>query len=580
MLKQVRWALLATFVFSGCINVLMLATPLYTLQVFETVVPLGSLETLVILTLITGAAILALMLIEMARDMILYRAGLWLDHELGHYMLENGLRRGTAGADMIADARALEQVRSFLASSAVTPLLDTPWIPIFLVALAALNPLVGLVSLCAAALLLIMALLNSALTNKLQQDAARANQRSQDWWMTLAGTSGMTGALGLAKGASAQWELSNRSHIAYSYSHAKRSSILRAIARGVRISAQVALYAIGAWLVVKGDITPGALVASAILLARALAPIEGLVSSLKPARAALAAYRRLKQLPGEALMPRVGGDMSEDKGAVELANVTCYHPGRSLPALRGVSLKIRQGDCLGIVGPNGSGKSTLAAILAGAVVPTSGSADLDAIPIARWQRGEGAAPIGFVPDEPHLYEGSVHQNIARFAEASLMTVARAAIAAGAHETLQGLPAGYETMVGAGGAGLSGRERRAVAFARALFGDPAIIVLDEPETGLDAAGIRALVRVLSQLKAAGKTIVLATHDPKVLSLADRLVLMNAGAVQAAGTAGELRRRLEKQKGTIPAAAGVKPCDASLADRVGLDGVGVAPGGIVQ
>ena len=543
MLKQVRRALLVAFLFSGCINVLMLATPLYTLQVFETVVPLGSIETLVILTIITAAAITALALIEMARDTILLRAGLWLDHELGQHIIENGLKLSTPGTELKSDARALEQVKQFLTGGVVTVLFDAPWVPLFLVALALLNPLVGLVAAISAMLLILAAMLHAMVTGRLVAESSKAHERSEKWLTTVSGDSQLSGALGLTRGAARQWEAFNRAHIVSAYSLGKRTSLIKAFARTVRIGSQIALYGIGAWLVVRGEMTPGALVASAILLARALAPLEQLVSAVRAARSAQVAYRRLRALPADASVPKVGAGSEAPAGRITLSDVTFYHGGRKQPALRSVSLSIAPGECVGIVGPNGSGKSALAAILAGAHVPTMGNADLDGIPISKWQRGEGEPPVGYLTDEPCLIEGTVHQNIARFGEASLLAVAKAATRAGVHETLSGLASGYDTEVGVDGSGLSLRERRAVAFARAVHGSPRLIVLDEPELGLDGGSLRRLMTTLDELKRERIALVIATQDPRLLALTDKMVVLADGAVEASGTPRELARRFE-------------------------------------
>ncbi len=556
MLKQVRRALFTAFLFSGCINVLMLATPLYTLQVFETVVPLGSIETLVLLSLIAGAAILTLSVIEIARDMILLRASLWLDHELGQYILENGVKLGTSGAELRQDASALERFRGVLASSAVTPLFDAPWVPIFVIALFALHPMIGAASVACILLLAAAAVLQSLLTGRLELERARAAERTQQWWSTIAGNAQFAGALGLARGASSQWEIFNRSHISSAYSIGKRSSVIRSLSRQVRLGSQIALYGLGAWLVVQGELAPGALVAAAILMARALAPLENLVGSMKALQSAWAAYGRLKALPADAMVPKLGSAGTSIRGQIVLRDATFYHPGRKTPALRSVSFTLEPGRCLGIVGPNGAGKSTLAGMIAGAVAPTSGSADLDGIPVAKWQRGETLPPVGYMPDEPSLIEGTVHENIARFGDASVMTVAHAALKAGVHETLQSLPQGYDTAVGPGGSGLAVRERRAVAFARAVFGEPKIIVLDEPEIGLDGAGLRRLMAVLTDLKASGFGLVLATQDPRLLQLTDDVVVLNEGAVQAFGPSLDVKQRIdEKRAAAASASAGL-------------------------
>lgn len=533
LLKQVRTALFAALMFGAAINVLMLATPLFTLQVFESVVPLGSIETLLILLVITGAAILAAAAIEIARDTILLRAALWLDHCLGSFMLQNGLRSGLPAHELKRDQRALETLRGFLASSAVAPLLDGPWVPIFLVALFALHAMIGALGVATAALLLVTALLQLFATGRLQNEAQEARDRSAQWYGLAAAGGALAAVLGLAKGATDRWETANRQHVASAYSIGKRTSVLKALGRGIRIGAQVAVYALGAWLVIADQITPGVLVASAILLARALAPIEQLAGAIRPAAAALSAYRRLKALPEDYPETPVAAADATGDGRIELSDVTVYWPGRKTPALRGVSLAIAPGECIAIVGPNGAGKSTLAAVIAGAVAPTAGSADLDGLPIARWQRGSGAPRIGYLPDDPQLVEGSVHDNITRLRRTSLMSAAAAAIAAGVHERIQTLPDGYDTAIAAGGAGLSLSERRAVALARACYGSPAVIVLDEPECGLDGIGVKALMRALGDLKTKGVGIILVTQDPRLLRLADRTVVLSGGAIGRIG-----------------------------------------------
>ncbi len=543
MLKDVRRAWLLAFAFSAFINVLMLATPLYTLQIFDTVVPLGSIETLIIITVITAAAIVALALIEIARDLMLLRASVWLDHELGRHILENGLRLGTTGQELKKDARALEQFHGFLASPAASIILDAPFTPLFLVALIALNPVIGAVAVGSACLLVAVAVLQYVLTSRLQAESAEAHEKSARWWGSIAAHGQLAGALGLAAGGSDQWEGYNRAYISAAYSQGKRASVVKALARSIRIGSQIALYGLGAWLVVKSEIAPGALVASAILLARALGPLEGLVGSVKVMKSVVLAYRRLKALPDDAKVPGVAEAAAGVMGVVSVKDVTYYYPTRTSPALRGVSFDLVPGQSLGLVGPNGSVKSTLAAILAGAISPAAGTADLDGVPVSKWQRGDGPPAIGYLPDEPLLLDGTVHDNISRFRDLSLMSVARAAMRAGVHETLQALQSGYDTAVGPQGGYLALRERRAVAFARALAGTPRLIVLDEPESGLDGASMKRLMKVLLVLKSEGTGLVIATQDPRLLSLTDRVLVLSHGTVQAQGDAKDFARTMD-------------------------------------
>ncbi len=543
MLRQVRRALCAALGFSGCINLLMLATPLYTLQVFEIVVPLGSLETLAVLTLITAAAIATLAILEGVRDNIVLRAGLWLDHHLGEHILVDGLRRGAGAAELAKDAEALAHVRSFLTSGAMAPLLDVPWVPIFIISLILMHPLIGAIAFGATLLLIAAALLHNLWTKRLARETGAAHERSQRWWLGAAGNTNLAGALGLAGGAARQWELDNRRHIAGMYSLGKRASAVKVFTRAVRAGAQIALYGTGAWLIVNNELSPGVLVASAILLARALAPFEHIIKSLKSAQSAFAGYHRLKNLPANSALASFAADETPPHGVIALNDVTFYHPQRSTPALRGITLELPAGACLGIVGPNGSGKSTLAAIIAGAALPASGSANLDGIAIAKWQRGAKLPLIGYMPDEPALIEGTVHGNIARLQDASALSIVHAAQVAGVHDMLAALPAGFETLVGPGGTGLALRERRAVALARAVHGAPQTIVLDEPEAGLDSDGLNRLIAVLQALKENGTSLVIATQEPQLLALADQVAVLKGGAIESSAPAFDVNARMK-------------------------------------
>jgi ATP-binding cassette, subfamily C, bacterial EexD len=533
--------MLAGLLFSACINMLMLATPLFTLQLFDTVVPTGSVETLVVLTLMVGVAVLTLAIIELCRDRILMRAGLWLDHILGRHILENGLKGGLLPVELRKDAAALRQLRSFLTSPIAAGLLDIPWTPAFLLVLALLHPWLGAVGALAAFLMLFLAWVLGAATARAHTESLQATESAERWWMTVSADAGLTGALGLTPGASDHWERVNRAHVAASYTLCKRTSIAKALARTVRIAAQTLLYAVGAFLIIRNELAPGALIASVILLARGIGPLEGLVTSLRPAMAARQGYQRLKSLAPDVETSHVGREDHAALGHITLQEATVYYPTRKTPSLRNVTLTLEPGECLGIVGPNGAGKSTLTALLAGAIVPISGAADLDGVPIARRQRVDGGPPIGYLPDEPALIEGTVHQNIARFRDASLMAVAKSAMRAGVHEILAGLQAGYDTPVGANGSGLALRERRAVALARAIHGAPRLVVLDEPEIGLDGQSLRKLTRMMETLKADGVALVVATQDPRLLGLMDQIVLLNAGTVQAIGPAQEVSTR---------------------------------------
>lgn len=552
-LRQVRRASLVSLLFSGGVNLLMLATPVFTLQVFETVVPSGNIDSLLLLATLAGLAVVALMLLELVRDRIMLRAALWLDHVMGQHLLHSGLRAGL-GADVMAlDIKSLSILRNFLTSPLVNALFDAPWVPLFLGLLVLLHPLLGIVGGLAAVVLLMAGILLSLLTSQLGEETQQAAERAERWWRAVAGRAQVAGALGLTGGATEQWEAYNRAHVAGAYSLGKRTSLIRALSRATRVTTQIAIYGVGAWLVLRGELSPGALVASSILLARALAPLEQSVMAFRAAGNALRAYRRLQIHVGDSVRTPLMDRLDAPAGHVRLSEVTVYHPTRRAPSLRDISFAIEPGACLAILGPNGAGKSTLAAVIAGAITPQVGTASLDGVPVADWQRSADHPPIGYLPDDAPLVEGTVHENITRFREASLLSVVRAAMSTGMHDTLLALPLGYETPVGPHGAGLSLRERRAVALARAAFGAPRIIVLDEPELGLDAGAVRDLQRHLAQLKASGIGLVVATQDQRLLHLADRAALLGDGRLQAFGAVADVMRHVERGRTPLAAVA---------------------------
>ena len=543
-----RNALVAAFVFSGSVSVLMLAIPLYTLQVFESVVPTGSLETLVALTIMAIVALFATTVIEVVRDRILLKAGLWLDFNLGKLIAERSLSGAAHAAELREEVKLAQIVKGFATGPALAPLFDAPWTPLYLVGLFILHPILGWVGLISAMLLALAALWQSMGTEAAQADVARSNEAADKWWQAAIASPMRTLALGMVRPARARYDALADEQIMAAYDFGNRSSVIKAFARFVRLVSQVAVFGAGAFIVVKGEATGGVLIASSIIMGKALAPIEQAVSMLKIVSAAFAAGRRLRNLP--PLSPAAGVDhAAEDgelrypgQGLIAINDVAFHYPGRQTFAVRGIEFEIPPGQSIGIVGPNGSGKSALAGVIAGALEPKIGQATLDGVPVARWQRTAERPPVGYLGPDPQLLEGSVHENICGFDEAGALTVARAAIKAGVHELISALPEGYETKVSGDGQSLSQRERRVVALARAVYGKRRIVVLDEPELGLDAQGERRLIRHLSDLKKEGLQLVIATQQPRLLALVDKVAVLRKGTLEMFAPTEEVVKRL--------------------------------------
>ena len=544
--RKCRVGLIAAFFFSGCINLLMLATPLYTLQVFERVIPTASLETLGLLSAIVAAALVTLALLEVARDRILIRTGHRLDRELSAVILDAGLRAGVDGATLEKRAKSAMMVRNVLAGPSINAIFDAPWTPIFIIVLFLLHPWLGTVTLAASGLLLAMVILQIWSSSERYRDMSGTYEESENWRGAISRDTNVAIALGLAPAAGERFSLLNRGQMSESLAYAQVSANIKAFGKFVRFVAQAAIFGVGAALVVTGEIGAGTLIASSILMGRALAPLEQSVMSFRWVKSAWNAVAMLKKIDVSA-SDRIAlrdqlptGELCQ--GTMRLADVNYYPPGARVPALRTVSLSVTPGECVAIVGPNGSGKSALLGVLSGALQPTSGHAELDGVPIRDWQLMAQQARIGYLPEHISLYAGTVQDNISRFNESSLLAVANAGMRAGVHELITSLPKGYDTEIDARGLPLTPLEQRAVALARTLYGEPGILVLDTPEAGLDRRRENALKQILADLKDDGFTIILATQRPDLMTLADTIAVLSSGGMERSGPADTILRSL--------------------------------------
>jgi PrtD family type I secretion system ABC transporter len=541
-----RGALWTAFLFTGVINALMMATPLYSMQVFSNVVPTGSMETLVSLTCMAAMAMIVMSILELIRDRILYKAGLWLDFNLAGYVLERWLRAGTGpgqASDVRIEAKLVSTIKAYSTGPAINPLFDAPWAPLFLIGLFLLHPLLGLVGVVSALLLAIAALLQAFASDGPQSEAARAQEQADKWWQSATADSARLNGAGMGPIVRDRWEMLAEESAQRAYDLHCRSNLIKMFAKAIRLLSQIAIFAAGALVVIKAEASSGVLIASSLLMGRALAPFEQSVPLLKLFIAAAKSARLLKSLPKPASEDLIDLQSEPIAGHLTLQDVAYAYPGRTSLALRGVSLELAPGQSLGIIGPNGAGKSTLAALMAGALDPRSGSVDLDGLALSKWQRGLEQPLIGYVGTQPALFDGTVHENIVRFRDFSLMSAAQAAMKIGAHEILSELPNGYDTKVAADGTGLSVREARAIALARAVHGGTRIIVLDEPELGLDGAGEKRLMTLLAALKQAKVTLIIATQQPRLLALTERVAVLKKGNLEMFGPAAEVMAKVQ-------------------------------------
>jgi PrtD family type I secretion system ABC transporter len=543
-LRACAGALGVLMAFSLAINLLLLASPLYMMQVFDRVLASRSGDTLVMLTLIATLAIAVLTLLDAIRSQILVRIGGWLDDRLGPSVFSGALKAALRSdpARAAQGLRDLGTMRGFLTGPAILPLLDAPWAPIFIIALFAIHPVLGLTGLAAGGLLFGLALMNEVLTKRPLGRASLAASKTHQRAEAALRNAEVIRAMGMGEGVLRLWRHDSAGTNEAQRAAGVRGGTILAISRFVRLLVQTVILGIGAWLVIRQEASAGAMFASAFLLGRALAPAENAIATWKSLVAARLARRRLEDLVGALPDEQPGMALPRPMGELVAERLVFVPPGADEPTLRGVSFELQPGEVLGIIGPSAAGKSTLARLIAGTWTPTAGKVRLDGADISIWHDSGGSHHIGYLPQDIELFSGSVRENIARLGEAGPAAVIEAAKLVGLHELIMQLPKGYNSEIGEAGLRISGGQRQRIALARAIFGRPRMVVLDEPNASLDHEGEEALHRAIAQLKELGTTIVMIAHRPSILGLADKLLVIRNGMVDAYGSRAEVIAKL--------------------------------------
>jgi PrtD family type I secretion system ABC transporter len=541
--------------FSLAINLLTFVAPLYMMQLFDRVLSSRSIDTLVMLTLIACAALAVLSLIDGIRSQILARIGTWLSDLLGPRILGGALQAVLRGDSARAGQglRDLATLRGFLTGPAITPLMDVPWAPIFLLALFALHPVLGFVGLGGGALLFLLAIANEMLTKRPLQEAGVAAGRTQHRTEAALRNAEVVRSMGMLAGVVRLWQHDNAAASAAQIEAGNRGALILAVSKFLRLTVQTTIMGVGAWLVIEHDVSPGAMFASSFLLGRALAPVENAIGTWRSLVTARVAYRRLGELLALTPAATAGMALPAPAGELRVEGASYVPAGATAPTLRGVSFALAPGQVLGIIGPSAAGKSTLARLIAGSWQPSSGHVRLDGAAISVWLDAGGSRHLGYLPQDVELFAGSVRENIGRLGEAEASAVVEAARLAGLHETIMRLPRGYDSEIGEAGLRLSGGQRQRIGLARALFGNPRLVVLDEPNASLDSDGEAALLDAIAQLKANGTTVVIIAHRSNVLALADKLLVLRNGAVDLFGDCGEVIAQLNGATAARPRGA---------------------------
>jgi PrtD family type I secretion system ABC transporter len=539
-LAACRGGFVAVVVFSLFINVLMLTAPLYMLQIFDRVIASRSEDTLLYLTLIAGVALLTLAALEITRSRIMVGLSSWLDKQLSGTVLEGsiGLSVAAAGAPSIQGLRDLSTFRTFLAGPGMFPILDAPWTPIFIAVIFLMHPVLGWLALGGAIILFCLALANEVTTRDLLRRSGGVSITALRQAESAVRNAHVIEAMGMMPNLVKRWHSKNAEMLDFQARASTRAGAFTATSRFIRQGLQIGMLAAGAWLALGGEITAGMMIAAAILMSRALAPVEQAIGSWKSAIAAREAYQRVRdQL---AATPVRGEEMPlpRPEGQLAVEGVTYFHPGAAEATLRGVSFRLEPGEVLGLIGPTAAGKTTLAALLVGIAKPRVGHVRLDGADMADWASEDLGRHIGYLPQDIELFAGTVRDNIARMGEADPESVISAAQLAGVHEMILQLPNAYETEIGEAGVALSGGQRQRIALARSVFGHPRFVVLDEPNASLDAAGEEALINAIVTLKKRGTTLVVITHRPSILRHVDKALVLRTGTVEAFGPPSEV------------------------------------------
>lgn len=547
-LRQCTPLLWSAALFSGAVNLLFLASPIYLIQVYGRVIPSGSTETLVSLSVALLLALALMTLFDSVRGLILVRAAARLDRVLAHRVFGAIVDLAPHNGAVFRNAQALrdlDQFRNALVGNAARFFFDMPWMPLFLIALFFIHPWLGLVGLLGSAAFFCLAYWNDRTTRESMQVAADAANQGYQFTDAIARHAGPVRAMGMANALAVRWHIDRETMVRRQSEASDRNANASALIRTLRIGLQCAIVGVGGWLAIHNELLPASIFAASLLLGRALAPLEIAVVGWRQITDAIEAGRRVQR----ALIlapPRTTKMRLPDRDIEIEAKGLSYTPYRAKQsALRKIDLSIAAGEAIGIVGPSGAGKSCLARLITGIVSPTEGRMTVGGIEGRMWTDEDLARNIGYLPQSVGLLPGTIRENIARFTTADDSEVIKAATRANVHEMILELPDGYDTEVREGGIGLSGGQRQRIGLARAMFGSPRLLVLDEPNAHLDGDGEQALMEALTTLKNEGSTIILIAHRLNPISLVDRLIVLCNGELQHDGPRARIFRKVKTE-----------------------------------
>ena len=549
-IRQVLLGFKSTFVtvgaFSAITNLLMLAPALYMLQVYDRVLTSRNETTLLMLTVMVLGAYLLIAALELIRSFVLVRVGARFDMQLNKRIysaaFEQNLKQ--AGGNAGQALQDLTSLRQFLTGNALFAFFDAPWFPIYLVLLFMFEPMLGVFAVGGTLVLLALAWLNERVTRAPLTEANAMAVAAGSLATNNLRNAEVIESMGMLPHLIERWFKLHGKFLQLQAEASEKAGMVGAATRFVQVSLQSLVLGLGALLVLEDKITGGMMIAASILVGRALAPVQQVIGVWKSWSSTRSAWQRLNRLLEANPARAVGMALPKPLGALSVEGVTAMAPGAKVAAIKNLGFAIVPGDVLGVIGPSGSGKSTLARLLVGVWPASLGKVRLDGADIYQWNKGELGPYIGYLPQDIELFGGTVSDNIARFGAIDPASVVQAAQRAGVHDMILHLPDGYDTLLGDGGAGLSGGQKQRLGLARAMYGDPALVVLDEPNSNLDDVGEMALVQAIRDLRQRGKTIVLITHRPSLIRVTTKLLLLREGAAQMFGPTEQVMAALQQ------------------------------------
>ncbi|SFJ51195.1 type I secretion system permease/ATPase [Aerobium aerolatum] len=538
--EKFRAVVVTTFVFSFAINILLFAAPLYMLQIYDRVLGTRNENTLVMISLITVFMMMVYGILEYIRSRMLVRAGMQFDEVLSQSLFSRAVKmrlsNPNSGADQILSDG--DKVREFLTGTGIIAFFDAPWVPVFIIVCFLFHPWLGYLALGGALVIFALALINEYATRQQLRAANNAAHGASQFAATVLQNAEVIRSMGMEKALGERWNQRHGEMLTAQAGASDKAGTIMTFQKFFRMVLQSAILGLGAYLALHQEITPGIMIAASIMMGRALQPVEQGVAQWKQFVTARQAHERLTKMFAMVAGDEERTELPTPQGSITVENLTSFLPGTRTAFLKNINFTVNPGETLAIIGPSGSGKSSLIRHLVGVWPAVAGTVRIDGAEVAHWDAEQLGRYLGYLPQEVRLFAGSISENISRFRESDSESVVKAAMMAGVHDMVLRLPGGYETQVGDNGQQLSGGQRQRVGLARAVYGLPKIVVLDEPNSNLDSEGENALFEAIKLMKAAGVTVVLVTHKTNLLAISDRVLILRDGVMQAFTTPQEL------------------------------------------